>query len=736
MRRQPESGFLPWGLMAFSLAVAAYKAFTLSYAMTEGPGLVFGLLLPDTAFLGLVCVLGMAHAAVNKGLLRMALKFMLALLVLFYTIHSFVLLALDEPMSLFDLGRYLVEWSVVQGFFGPVTISVVLVYVLSLFLDCSAGRGWRKIFGLLGIALLAIGTYTASRLPAGLQKYSFPPIAAWVEPRTGPLKAANYTRNETQLYRIAAADPAEFIEPAPNIILLIVESLSSINSMKTAGQRDDLRAFDQLAENGLLFRNFFANHAASEGGIISLLSGAPPLHYPTATPLMFDEFARQPAVLSEYQSHGYYAGFLTNADLGFIGLDRYISGLGLDLALGRDEVPELSAAPRYVQNAPSDRWLYAEALRNVDRLSAEDKQPWLLTLATVSTHLPYTHPEGGPDTAEAVWRWSLDRLTEFYEALEMRGFFDRGILLVTGDHRQMRPVTDQEIQRFGDSAKARVPLLVIGDGIPVNQTDDRFFQQSDLLRYLARISQPGQQLSPHPIWVERYNRIYGKVESINRFEVFDQADQGRKAWQVRVVGAQMEWSQPRPVFARTVEARVHAQRSSHQVRRNGDGGSCIAGFRAGQLQASGKLGLSSDYFPGNSFDAGWKPVEDGGQGLIVENLGFPAGNSSSQAGVYRFRGFLHIERPGVYWFRTGRGNRACLGISGALAIDQFRAQDLVQGSLELEAGLHEVDFWFDVAGGSGAPALQWVLPGSQKWHWENVPAERFRQPEPVRPGSG
>jgi len=346
----------------------------------------------------------------------------------------------------------------------------------------------------------------------------------------------------------------------------VVESLSSINSEKLSGTPGLLDRFDELADEGLLFGNFFANHQASEGGLIALLGGFPPMHFPTASPYMFDEFAIQDSVLGEYRRQGYFTDFLTNADLSFIGQDRFLHGLGVDRARGRDEVAAMRDAPRVVQGAPPDTLLYREALDSVRQLR-EKGQPFLLTMATTSTHLPYTNPMGGPDTPAAVWDWSMQQLAGFYKALAGSGFFDHGILLITGDHRQMRPLSDAEIQRYGDSAKARVPLLVIGGGLPRGRTDDRFFQQSDLLRLLGRLNKAGIPLSPHPIWVERYNRKYGHIELIDSLGVFDEADQGHHEYRINDAGDRIEWTGPKPPFARKVEYQIHAQRSRHQQKR-------------------------------------------------------------------------------------------------------------------------------------------------------------------------
>ena len=160
-------------------------------------------------------------------------------------------------------------------------------------------------------------------------------------------------------------------------------------------------------------------------------------------------------------------------------------------------------------------------------------------------------------------------MAAFHLQLSEAGFFDHGILLITGDHRQMRPLNDTENGRYGDSARARVPLLVLGNDYPRGLIDRRFFQQSDLLRLLGKIHQPGTPLSPHPIWVERYNRKYGRMELINSLRVFDEADQGRRAYQLEMPGNRIEWLDEKPEFARQVETRVHIQRSLHQQRREG-----------------------------------------------------------------------------------------------------------------------------------------------------------------------
>jgi hypothetical protein len=722
----------PLGLIVFSCGVALYKAISLSLEMGDSLSMATTLLLLDSSFIGVLFLLATGYSFPSHSWLRMAIKAVLLCFVVFFTIHSFVLLALDEYMNLFDLGRYLQEWQVVLSFFDVLIVSVCLVFLIAVFIDCPlAGRIQTAIL-IASILAFAGGLAVLSKTPFQLQKYAVIQFESLASQFSGQKGFSTYSPEQLAFYSSAAAGPVEFIEPEQNIILLIVESLSSINSRKTSGQGDLMQVFDNLANQGLLFRNYFANHSASEGGIISLLSGFPPLHYPGATPMMFDEFALQGSVIAEYRQRGYFTEFLTNTDLGFIGMDRYISGLQFDQARGRDEVEALQQAPRFVQNAPSDRYLYSVALGRAAELDAQyddSGQPWLMTLATVSTHLPYNHPEGGENTEGAVWEWSLERLSDFYDGLQSQGFFDNGILLIVGDHRQMRPITAIETQRYGDSAKARIPLLVIGRDIPQGQVDERFFQQSDLLRMLNRIPQQHLDLSPHPVWVERYNRMYGKVDSINRFGVFDSADSGLQESPVQISGTSLSWSGSRPAFFRKIEAQIHAQRSSHQFVRSDGKQGCTIEYQPWAESVGSETGLHLSLLQENSLEFTENLGSSGRQNRTIENIhAIPV--ESDETHVFWYRAFLQIEEPGLYWFRAAPVNQVCMGIDQQLILDQLIPGAGTQGSIELEAGVHALDVRFLMTRNSADPTLQWVTPGLTRWRWTEIPLSRFRLPSP------
>jgi hypothetical protein len=553
----------PLGLVLFALALAVYKAAIISVdagAGWQAWSILFGL---DLFYLSFLLLLAIVIGTLKPRILRWPVWFLLLIMTAIYLVDSFVLLALDDHADLFDIGRYGLEDGVVLSFFDTTAYVLIASLVLSLFISSDFSAGLKKLSISLWMVTLLLGIAAERYSTSAWNRYAMLSPASVLEGMSAQKDVSNYSKQQIAFYADQSQQGAEIPAAKPNIILVVVESLSSINSSKTSGVGNLLAGFDELAEEGVLFRNFFANHQASEGGVIALLSGFPPIHFPTATPYMFDEFAIQQSVIGEYQQGGYFTEFLTNSDLSFIGLNHFLDGLGLDRSRGRDESESMRDAVRVVQDAPSDQFLYDEAIATVSELS-DSGAPFLMVLATTSTHLPYAHPEGGPDTAEAVWTWSLQQLTEFQRELKKAGYFDNGLLLITGDHRQMRRLTKQETERYGASARARVPLLIIGEDYSANTMDDRFFQQSDLLRKLDSVSQTNALLSPHPIWVERYNRKYGRLELIDNLSVFDQADDGRHEYQLTISGNHIDWMDGKPDFATEIELLIHKQRSQHQ----------------------------------------------------------------------------------------------------------------------------------------------------------------------------
>lgn len=134
---------------------------------------------------------------------------------------------------------------------------------------------------------------------------------------------------------------------------------------------------------------------------------------------------------------------------------------------------------------------YADPTQNrVDTPLTPDK-PYFMAIETVSTHHPYLNPMTMVRSAQQTFEYADATAGLFYDALRDSDFFDNGVLIITSDHRSMTPMAKSELDRFGLSAKTRIPLIVVAPSLATHSYTQGRFQQSDLPASLLQLS-PGE----------------------------------------------------------------------------------------------------------------------------------------------------------------------------------------------------------------------------------------------------
>jgi hypothetical protein len=557
-------------------------------------------------------------------------------------------------------------------------------------------------------------------IPAHLQKYTGSVLLLgkelWGFRR---LPVSRYRDSDVEAYRreYDALFDAPIARTRRDIVLVIVESLSSADSHRTSGLRNILPRFDALSRKGMLFRNFFANFEASEGGIVSLLSGVPPLHFPTATTDTFGEYSSQRSITAAFRRSGYHAEFLTSVPLQFISMDAYAKSPlgGFAAAAGQREIARFRDAPRYAFQSPADHLLYEELLARLDT-TRQNGQPAFMAVVTASSHAPYVDPLGREDTEENAWAYVQEELWWLHGQLEARGFFETGLLLITGDHRKMLPVQQVERERFGASAKARIPLLVIGPGVPQDALDDRPFQQADLLRMLDRAVQPGVELSPFVVWSERYICCYGIASNASNLEVFDISNGARQAFRMRTRGAEIEWLD-RPPNALAVERAVHRQRAVQQAVRAANASRVSVSFGRELKPSDHKkgilLGLSTEADPSRDPDDPRAALKIFTTDSFDLEKVLPLAGEGDGPFTFTARAFLTIPADGEYWFSVFASGVSCLAIDKDIVLGCQPA--LNQGAALLAAGSHRFDLRFVVPSRKAFFRFEWLRPGETQF---------------------
>lgn len=371
-------------------------------------------------------------------------------------------------------------------------VAIPCVFLLLWFPLPKAPRLARALAG-LGIVMVAGG----ASLALSARDHVFPESVVNIAQLHG-MRGINQPYTDAFKLRMLAQPKPEptLCEPGqnrrPDVILLMVESLSAHHSALLGGS-NSMPQMDAIARANTWFTAFHANGFSTDHGLIALLDGRVPIpaigRYLSLYP--FKGFGDpQRSVGGVLGSRGYQTAFFTSGNLGFLEKTPWLKSLQLSHFEGAEN-PFYEGKPRGIFDAAIDEVLYQRFIQWMDN-ERDKTKPMFAAVLTVQTHTPFLDRESGKLDETTMFHRADAALDGLYRMLQARGFFENGILLVTGDHRSMTTVTRDEWERYGDSALARVPMVVAGpSGLPKGAIDGAF-QQIDLLPSLANLTGDGQ----------------------------------------------------------------------------------------------------------------------------------------------------------------------------------------------------------------------------------------------------
>jgi lipoteichoic acid synthase len=130
--------------------------------------------------------------------------------------------------------------------------------------------------------------------------------------------------------------------PKPhNIILLMVESLSSYQSKLFSDIGNWTPHLDAIARDNIYFKNFYANGFTTEDGQIALLTGLPPNYAPSSYSDGGRTFFRgyygfSNSLPNILKGQGYTTEFLTNGNLEYSNIGEWAESIAFDYIEGHD----------------------------------------------------------------------------------------------------------------------------------------------------------------------------------------------------------------------------------------------------------------------------------------------------------------------------------------------------------------------------------------------------------------
>ncbi|MBS0487771.1 MAG: LTA synthase family protein [Proteobacteria bacterium] len=440
-------------------------------------------------------VLAFAAAAPWRWLARVA-RIVVALGILAQATDLVLLRLFNQRLYIADLLRYSGDtaagWSVARAqFFSPngigyaIAAALVLIVLAGLIVG---GRGSPKQSRILFVlaAISALFAFAAQRMPLRYVHEEYVGNVVGVNLPQGRARefSPDYAQKQLRLDKTVPQTCDAGSRSGRNIVIVITESLSAYQSALLGGPRDWLPRLDAIARVNHYFTHFYANGFTTDGGEVAIFTGRPPFIPPGSDWYALDAFGPGPDTLPGIAHRaGYAIQHFTTGSLNFLNKGSWEKSLDFDVLEGSD-ADYYKGMPRGQFDAATDHALFQRYEQWLDQ--RRDSQPFLSVLLTVSTHPPFVDPRTGKIDPANSFGYIDAQLADFYDALAKRGFFDNGILLITGDHRSMTPIEREEYAKFGERSFARIPLIVAG-AVDMPKVVDAPFQQSDFPASLAHI---------------------------------------------------------------------------------------------------------------------------------------------------------------------------------------------------------------------------------------------------------
>jgi phosphoglycerol transferase MdoB-like AlkP superfamily enzyme len=271
-----------------------------------------------------------------------------------------------------------------------------------------------------------------------------------------------------------------------NVVLLLVESLSAYQSNYFSGIENWTPQLDDIARNETALTNFHANGWTTIGGLVSLLTGTVPLVPEHTTfnrwgsPRLPDFAGVTPSLPVALEKQGYNTEFIGAGDLDFTGQDTWLHEIGFQKMVGGTDPRFAGQKIRGPFNSVPDHLLYDVALDELHGMPTD--QPYFAVVQTFWTHRPFIDETGKQlDGEELVFREADAQIGNLYRRLLAEHFFDNGLLVIVGDHRAPLPFKKAEFKRFGASATARIPAVVVTRAFKLPHVISEDFQQRDFM---------------------------------------------------------------------------------------------------------------------------------------------------------------------------------------------------------------------------------------------------------------
>lgn len=237
-------------------------------------------------------------------------------------------------------------------------------------------------------------------------------------------------------------------EKKPNVIFICVESLSA-KFLGTFGNTENITpTLDSLANNSMLFTNFFATGTRTVRGMEAITLSVPPT--PGRSIVKREDNQQLYTIGEVFKEKGYSRNFFYGGDGYFDNMNTFFGGNGFNIVdRGRGYLMDNDITTKRTnieddevtfENAwgVADADIYNKVIREADKRH-QDGKPFFDFVMTTSNHRPYTYPEGKIDIPSGSGRSGAVKYTdfaigEFLKNAQKKEWYKNTVIIIMADH--------------------------------------------------------------------------------------------------------------------------------------------------------------------------------------------------------------------------------------------------------------------------------------------------------------
>lgn len=247
----------------------------------------------------------------------------------------------------------------------------------------------------------------------------------------------------------------------PDIYLIIAESFSA-QIMPSLGGEDIAIRLDSIANDGILFTNFYANSFRTDRAIPAILSGFP--SQPNTSIMKYVEKAEHlPSLPKTLKANGYDVSYYYGGDINFTNMLAYLVSQGFEHII-KDK--DFSVSERQSKWGAHDDVLFSRVAEEVKQYSGNT--PQFRVIQTSSSHEPFEVPYKknlkvkylDQENRANAFAYADSCIGDFVDKLKASGKWNNSLVIITPDHYGAYPKSiDNVLERH------RIPLVLAGGAL-------------------------------------------------------------------------------------------------------------------------------------------------------------------------------------------------------------------------------------------------------------------------------